>query len=381
MKILYIITRSEVGGAQAVVLAYLRNLKERVELALVTGEEGFLADEARTLGVSVFVVPSLVPAISPRLDCQATRALYKIIRSYHPDLIHAHSSKAGLLGRLAANLAGVPSIFTAHGFAFAENARPLRRLIAIPSEWAAAKLGRAVIAVSYYDADLALRRRVVQKNLSVIHNGIPDVPFRSSPHDNSQVNIVMVARFAPPKAHELVLRSLKGSPPNFNLWFIGDGPTESQVRAEATTLGLAERTVFMGNRRDVPELLSKAHVFVLASRHEGLPISILEAMRAGLPVVASDVGGVRECVRDHDTGFLVQRNDIEGMRSSLAKLIASPALRQQMGQSGRQLFSTNFTERAMIDKTLEVYKTVLQRSSPKDERIGTAAIAMTDTRS
>jgi glycogen synthase len=114
LRILYLITRSEVGGAQAVVLAYLSSLRGRVDLALVTGEEGYLAEEARALGVAVFVVPQLVPEIAPRLDWRAVRALREIIRVYKPDLVHAHSSKAGLLGHLAASLAGVTSVSTAH---------------------------------------------------------------------------------------------------------------------------------------------------------------------------------------------------------------------------------------------------------------------------
>ena len=150
MRILYVITRSEVGGAQVVVLTYLRSLRESADLALVTGEEGFLANEARALGITVFVVPQLVPQVSLRMDWRAVRALYQVIRAYKPDLVHAHSSKAGLIGRVAASLAKVPSVFTAHGFAFTENAGVMRRILAISGEWIAARLGGAVIAVSDY---------------------------------------------------------------------------------------------------------------------------------------------------------------------------------------------------------------------------------------
>ncbi len=122
MRILYVITRSELGGAQAVVLTYLQALGTHADIALATGEEGFLADQARALGVPVFILPDLVPQIAPASDCRTAWSLYKLIRQCQPDLVHAHSSKAGLLGRLAARLAGIPSVFTAHGFAFTENA-------------------------------------------------------------------------------------------------------------------------------------------------------------------------------------------------------------------------------------------------------------------
>lgn len=366
MKILYVITRSEIGGAQAVVLAYLRSLRDSVDLALATGEEGFLANEARALGVAVFVVPGLVSEISPRLDWRAVRALYHIIRAYKPDLVHAHSSKAGLLGRLASSVAKVPAVFTAHGFAFTENAGALRRIMAILSEWTAARLGSAVIAVSDYDGDLAVRCRVLARDeVCVIHNGIADVSFRATPAIEPQVNIVMVARFATQKAHDCLLHALNGLQGNFKLWLIGEGPNIDQVRADSVKLGLGDRVVFMGARNDVPELLAKAHLFVLASNYEGLPISILEAMRAGLPVVATDVGGVRECVRDQETGFLVCRGDVGELRTRLFDLIASSALRERMGQAGRRLYEAEFTEAVMIQKSMEVYEAVLAADNPR----------------
>ncbi len=364
MRILYVITRSELGGAQAVVLTYLQALETYANVALATGEEGFLADEARALGVPVSVLPDLVAPIAPQLDCQALHALYKLIREYQPDLVHAHSSKAGLLARLAARMAGVPSVFTAHGFAFTRNARLLRKAIAIPSEWLGARLGDSLIAVSEYDGALGARYRILAKNqINVVYNGLTDVSFLARPAEGAPVNIVMVARFAPPKDHLSVLRALAGMHSDFRLWFVGEGPTIPQVREEAVRLELGDRVVFLGARNDVPELLSKAHIFVLASDYEGLPISILEAMRAGLPVLASDVGGVPECVRDGSTGFLVPRSDVNSLRESLRRLIASPILREGMGQAGRKLFQKQFTAARMIRETLSIYGAVLSGSS------------------
>lgn len=360
MRILYVITKSEMGGAQMVVLTYLRHLANIAEVALATGDEGFLAGEARSLGIPVFVLPDMVMPIAPRRDCRALQSLHKLIRAYEPDLVHAHSSKAGLLARLAARLAGVSSVFTAHGFAFTENASFRRRSIAIPSEWLAARIGQSVIAVSRYDGALATRYGVLSRSqVNVIHNGLPDVDFRARPAEGAQVNIVMVARFAPPKAHESVLQAMTGLQGHFRLWLVGDGPTVSRVRSEAFRLGVDDHVVFLGARNDVPELLAKAHIFVLASDYEGLPISILEAMRAGLPVVASDVGGVNECVTEGSTGFLVKRGDPELIQTRLQRLIASPGLRNQMGRAGRKSFEDQFSADVMVHKTLAVYETAL----------------------
>ena len=175
------------------------------------------------------------------------------------------------------------------------------------------------------------------------------------------MNIVMVARFR--SAHTAALRALAGLPGDFKLWFVGDGPTLPQVRAEVSRAGLTDRVVFLGARNDVPELLSQAHIFqLLASDYEGLPISILEAMRAALPVVASDVGGVCECVRQGSTGFLVPRSDLNLLRERLGSLIASSALRERMGHAGRALFEHEFTAEVMVQKTLAVYEGVFQTS-------------------
>ncbi len=370
MRILYVITRSELGGAQAVVLTYLQALRSEADIALATGEEGFLAQEARSLGVPVFVLPDLVPPIAPRRDCCAVRALCRTIRQYQPDLVHAHSSKAGLLGRLAARLERVPSVFTAHGFAFTENASFLRRVIAVPCEWVGARLGQSLIAVSEYDRALAERFCIHARNqVNVVHNGLPEVAFRARPEQGSSVNIVMVARFAPPKDHRSVLNALPYLEGNFKVWFVGSGPTLSQVRAQAIREGLGDRVTFMGARNDVPELLSKAHIFVLASDYEGLPISILEAMRAALPVVASDVGGVAECVGDGATGFLVPRGQVNVLQERLQSLVASPVLRGRMGQAGRRLFERRFTAGTMVGDTLQIYQAILD-SSPKRTGIG-----------
>ncbi len=221
-------------------------------------------------------------------------------------------------------------------------------------------MGRAVIAVSDYDRDLAVRCHVLARNqVCVIHNGIADVSFRAAPAVGRQVNIVMVARFAAQKAHNCLLRALQDLQGNFDLWLIGDGPDIEQARANSVRLGVSDRVVFMGARNDVPELLAKAHIFVLASNYEGLPISILEAMRAGLPVVASDVGGVGESVCDGENGFLVPRGDVLTLRERLQRLISNETLRAKMGAASRRRYVEEFTSEQMVSKTLAVYKKVL----------------------
>src|SRR5262249_40183311 len=154
---------------------------------------------------------------------------------------------------------------------------------------------------------------------------------RARPGEGSPPRIAMVARFSRQKDQALVLRAVARLPLDFRLVFVGDGPTPASVEAEARSLALEGKVDFLGDRGDVRELLANSHVFVLGTNWEGLPISILEAMRAGLPVVASDVGGVGEQVADGETGFVVAKGDAALMRERLNRLLTQPELRMQMG--------------------------------------------------
>lgn len=363
--VLLLITKAERGGAQTHVLELLR-LRDRARLTVASGEDGFLLEQARALGLETVVVPQLVAPLDPRRDLAALWALVRLLRQLRPDLVHLHSSKAGLLGRVAARLAGVPAIFTAHGWAFTEGAGRARRLLAIWSERLAAPLSAAIIAVSDYDRDLGARLRVAPQ-ARTIHNALPPAPriTMAAPRPpgavpESAVRFVMVARFAPPKDQALLLRAaapLRGA----EVWLVGDGPELEATRALAAELELGDRARFLGSRDDVPELLAQTDVFCLCSHYEGFPISVLEGMRAGLPVIASDVGGVGEAVVPGRTGLLVAHNDVVSWRLALARLLDDPAARAAMGRAGGERFDAHFTLPHLLERTWAVYREVLGR--------------------
>lgn len=365
MRLLYLITRSEPGGAQVHLLELLRGLQNRAELYLGVGSEdgeAFLVEEARSLGVKVHLLPHLVQPLRPTADLRGLREVLTLIQQVQPNLVHAHSSKAGLLGRMGAWRVGVPSVFTAHGFAFTDGVTPLRKALALPPEWVAGRLGSFVIAVSENDHKLALRYRVVAPSrVTTIWNGIPDVPYRANPVQGPP-KIVMVARFAPPKSQTQLLTALSGLRElSWSLELVGEGPLLEPVRRLAAELGISDRVSFLGVRRDVEVLLAQGQIFALASDWEGLPLSLLEAMRAGLPVIASNVGGVPEAVADGETGFLIPKGDVETLRDRLVRLIQDPELRMRMGAAGRARYEAHFTLEQMLEKTLAVYGKVLKR--------------------
>lgn len=364
MKLALLITKSEAGGAQSHVLELLDGLLNAGhEPLLAAGDEGWLTERAVVRGITVTIIPDLIHPIRPAQDMKAITQVRDWLAAESPDLLHAHSSKAGLVGRIAAFISGVPSVFTAHGWAFTGGASLARKLVAIPSEWVAARTGGDIICVSNYDRDLARHYRIApDARLHTVWNGIDDVAERAIPGERSEPVVTMVARFAAPKDHATLLTamSMLGALP-WRLRLVGDGPMLVEAQGLAASLGVASRVEFLGARSDVASLLASSDIFVLASRFEGLPISILEAMRAGLPVVASDVGGVPELV-DSQSGIRVPVSDSPALASALAGLLSDPEGRVRMGDNGRTRYEKDFRASAMIEKTLSIYEARIERS-------------------
>jgi glycosyltransferase involved in cell wall biosynthesis len=172
--------------------------------------------------------------------------------------------------------------------------------------------------------------------------------------------IVMVARFASQKDHATLLQALSGLlRMKWSLLLVGEGQFESQVRTQLAALGLSGRVRILPAETNVAQLLMEAQIFVLSTHFEALPISILEAMRAGLPVVATDVGGISESVREGETGLLTRHGDVGHLRDALARLIGNPAQRQALGAAGNQLWRAQFTASQMAARTVEVYQRAL----------------------
>ena len=297
-----------------------------------------------------------------------------LLRKVKPTLVHAHTSKAGFLARAAARIVGIPCVFTAHTWCFAEGTSKVWKKVGTPAEKLAARWCDRIINVSHANRELALQHNVsdTQKHVTV-HNGIPDVPYRAL-HLPAVVSkdvpkIVMVARFAPQKAQGLLVEALHGIDLPFELTFVGDGPTRESVEQQVIKAGLNSKVTFAGLRRDIPELLASSDIFALFTHWEGFPISILEAMRAGLPLVVSDVGGNREAV-DASCGCVVAPGDVNGFRDALRLLLANQGLRSGMGRAARQRYLNNFTLDTMIRQTTAVYQAALHQSGLHQATMG-----------
>lgn len=360
-RILYIITRARRGGAQRHVLDLACSMRQHFQVAVATGEEGFLTEACWKRAIPVYILPHLERQICPIADARAFWEILKLIQRLRPDLIHAHTFKAGFLGRLAGRVLGVPSIYTVHTWLFGTPAiSRLWSALGAPCERVAAHWCERVIGVSEAGASLAHKHRIAPKSKVVtIHNGIPDCSERANLHSDGSPVITMVACFTEVKEHHVLLRAFASIVPGPRLRLIGDGPMRGSVEELAYELRIHDRVDFLGDRDDVPSLLASSDVFVLASKFEMFPISVLEAMRAGLPVIASDVGGVGEAIVHGETGFLVPSGSAPALAQALTQMLSNVDLRLRFGRAARQRFIERFLFAQQEERTRSVYLDVL----------------------
>ena len=361
--LLYIITKPDLGGAQANVYDLIFNFCKNDEVHLITGSNGSLTEDVTALDVTVHILPNLTRNIQLFGDYNAIKKCISLIHQIKPDIIHAHSSKAGVIARVAGWICKVPVVFTAHGWGFSPRTPNKRRLLALIAEKLLASLTTKIICVSESDRQLALSLSVGNKNsLVVVRYGINNIHVTIANASQQPPRLIMVARFNEQKDQTTLLKAIAQLADNsIHLELVGSGQSLEFCKVLAKSLGIEDQVSFLGDRRDVNDLLAQAQIFILSTHYEGLPISILEAMRAGLPVIATSVNGIPEEVLDGKTGFLVSHQNEQALAQAISTLIKSPELRQQMGEASRQKFLKEFTSERMIDEVQTVYDQVLKR--------------------
>jgi glycosyltransferase involved in cell wall biosynthesis len=332
------------------------------EVIVLAGGDGILFEQLAERKVPFQKVEHLVHPIKLWDDWQAYWEIRSVLSEIRPDLVTTHSNKAGFLGRFAARSLKIPVVHTSHGFLFSGRQQNAAGRFYRFMEKIASGAGNRVIAVaeSEYTAARCLKVIAAEK-MTVIHNGLADIErnFMADPTLDPPC-LIMVARFAEPKDHFTLLKALgrlKQLP--WTMQFVGDGPEKPRAEKLARELGIEERVIFSGVRRDVPAILAASQIFILSSKREGFPLTVLEAMRAGLPVVASNVGGITEAVVDETNGLLFAPGDIEQLKEKLKSLILNSQLRLEMGRAGRERFLKYFTLEQMTEKTLAVYSEII----------------------
>ncbi len=369
---LLVITRLELGGAQRVVLHTVRKLDREVfEVALAWGPGERLDPEAEAIeDLQLFPVSTLVRPIAPVSDLRAVHDLRRIMRSFRPDVVHTHSSKAGILGRFAARRERVPAVIhTVHGFGFTPLQPPPMRFAFLSVEKMLARWTDHFITVSESD-----RRRGIELGLfpaersTVIRAGIDLGAFREASGGSGVRErlgipsaaplVTQVGNFKPQKAPlDFVRVAAEVAIQCPDAWFVmvGDGPLRPAAEELAKSLAVADRMVFCGWWDDVPALLDATTVSVLTSIHEGLPCSVVEAVAAGVPVVATAVDGTVEVIRSGVNGFLAPVGNIGALSAAVSGVLGDSAMRERMAAEEQEELD-QFDRDVMVRQQEDLYR-------------------------
>jgi glycosyltransferase involved in cell wall biosynthesis len=336
-RVLLVITLAEIGGAQSYVASLLPALARRFDVAVAAHGDGPLRAAASRAGVRFIPLRHVRRPVRPTRDLAGLLELIRLVRKERPAILHASSSKAGVLGRLAAAVARVPvRIFTVHGWAFAAYSGLPSSLYRF-ADRLVGPLTTVTICVSENERAAGNRAGTCRaERTEVIRNAVDVRAAIPSNHDRATPRLIAVGRLKAPKDFITLVRACAVVPSgSFEAVIVGDGPDRPDLEAEIATLGLGEHVRLAGERNDVPAQLAASDLFVLSSASEGLPVSVLEAMAAALPVVASSVGGLDELVVQGETGLLVRPGDADELGAALRRLVDDPDLRRTMGLAGR----------------------------------------------
>jgi glycosyltransferase involved in cell wall biosynthesis len=386
-KIIHIITRLDMGGSAQNTLQTCKKLSGKYETILVHGpsyesrmtalEKQIIEDgvkEGRAQGVKVIALPSLVRSIRPVKDFRALISLVWLISKEKPDIVHTHSSKAGILGRLAAKIAGVPYIVhTPHGHVFYGHFGILASKIFLWVERIFSKFTDRMVALSNGEKNDYVKLTVCPpEKLFKIHSGVDLKQFmqpngnrvekrRSLGLDQNGAVIGFVGWLLPIKGPAYLLKAMAHiwpDHPTASLVMVGKGELDVDLRAQALRMNANGKVKFLGWREDIDEIMPVFDLLVLPSLNEGMGRVLVEAMAAGKPVVASEVGGIPDLVKHGETGYLVRPADEKALANGIKKLLNDPERAGQMGQRGKE-YCRQFSLEAMIEKLDDLYSELI----------------------
>jgi glycosyltransferase involved in cell wall biosynthesis len=383
IKILRIIARLNIGGPAIHTILLTAGLNnERFESTLVTGVEGKyegnMLDLAAAKGVQPIIIPQLKRNVDPLGGLITLVKLYRLMRHERPHIVHTHTATAGLLGRLAARLAGVPVILhTFHGHVLRGYFGPIPSKALVWMERILARLSHRIVTVSEGQRrELAGYGIAPLEKITVVPLGfeLEDLLACESHRGGLRRELGLtygdklvgiIARLVPIKNHRLFLQAAQvvaEAVPQARFLVVGDGELREELETYARDLGLDGKALFTGWLRDLPRLYADLDVVALTSINEGTPVSLIEGMAAAVPVVATAVGGVPDVVVDGETGYLVQEGDVKGMAEAIIELLREPERARQMGQQGRETVYPRFASHTLIANVEGLYGDLLRQS-------------------
>ena len=377
-RVLFAVTKSNGGGAQAYVLMMAKGAREAgAQVAVMAGgadgaggAPGFLFAELAAEGIRTIPLSSIRRDVAGASEWQAFKELLATIKKEKPDVLHLNSSKMGVLGGLAGRIAGVKRIiFTAHGWPNKESRPLLWKIMAWIGSWLTIVLAHKVIVVSEND----LRESptlLFRDKLALVHNGVNDFPRASRSDARAALAVrapelsaypqwlFMNAELHPNKGIGTAIRALAelaSEYPGLALVVCGEGDRLKYLTGLADSLGIASRVFLLGFVPHARENLAAADMYLLPSLKEGLPIALLEAGLASLPVVASNIGGIPEVITDQETGLYMPRGNTHILAKCITYLFAHPEKASRFGSNLREKVLANFSEKEMVEKTISLY--------------------------
>lgn len=382
MRVTHIITRLVVGGAQENTVATVLGLRKKTDLHVrlisgpTSGSEGSMESSFTTCPDMLTIVPDLVRPIHPWKDLRARRGLASALNQQPPEIVHTHSGKAGILGRLAARRAGVPIIIHhIHGPSFGPFQGAIANAVFLTAERIAARATTHFVCSAHAMSRLYLGAGIGRPEMYTrVLSGFHIEPFLEAQNDlmlraklglaNDAFIIGKIGRLAPLKGHVDLFRAFHALVPELpqaRLLLVGDGPLRAHLEKQAEILGIRQKILFLGlvQPAEVARYVGIMDCLAHLSRREALSRALPQALAAAKPVVSYDFDGADEVCLDGQTGYLIRTGDVPSVTSRLLQLAHDTSLREQLGRRGQQLVKNEFPVEKMIEQIYQLYQRLL----------------------
>lgn len=359
LKILHVQLLPLLSGVQRVSLNEISQLHNNFDYSLVCANKGPLTDALTKFNIPCFTIPQFCREISSK-DFLALLRLYKLISANRFDIVHTHSSKTGVIGRIAAKLARVPKVIhTVHGYAFPAALSKKSYYLYFFMEWFAKFFTDELIVLNEKDRQIAIKKlKYEEKKVHIIPNGVDTDKFLPAitSHSDKIIKIIMVGRLWPqkdPKTLFYAVKNLIDEKINISVTFVGDG--ELMPELKQLTTKYTDKIHFVGWRDNIHELLPEHDLFILPSLWEGMPLAILEAMSCGLPCIVTNIPGNNSLVKNEYNGFLFEKGDIASLTQLIKIYYQEPELLKKHSKNAREYVQDNFTLIARNDAVSKIY--------------------------
>lgn len=364
-KVLFFLTRSDALGGAAVHVADLSDSLSQIgmQVTVLMGGDGPVRSLFENEAVKVETVPFLSRNVSLGKDVFAFFYLLWRICREKPDIISSHTSKAGMLVRIACYLLGHTNIYTPHCWSFFRIGK--RTGVYKGMEIVMTQFSPIIVCVSK-DEKKAIESERLRSRAKVllIHNGMKGLREPNDPSEDNELNFIQIARFEAQKDFDTLFAAIDLiRDRSFILRLVGEGPLKGKAQRQVEQMGLQQKVIFYGQRRDVENFLRRGRVYILSTHWEGLPRSIIEAMGAGMPIIATKVGGIPELVREGRTGHMFSPGDSKELALCMDRFLSDPQLIFQYGDRSKETFRRKFTYDRMLARYLSLYHALLDHEN------------------